>query len=313
MWKNCNEKALIVVENVCPHCGQHLTMNKKSFANHVRWCKENPKYEEICRNTSDKIRNRLKEKIDEEQGSFKEFEVTCAKCGKLFTVTEREKEFPKKEKYYCSINCRNSHTRTLESRQKTSASIRKYIKEKGHIDRGELATKPRICPICGKEFYSPRPNQKTCSQECGCKLKLRNYYMSILNDDKNGKIIQKIYKRLCSFNFPLKDYPNEFEFNLIAENGWYKASNHGNNLNGISRDHIFSINEAFKEHIDPYYISHPANCKLLVHSDNSSKHTKCGITKEELFLKVREWNEKYGEYPNKIDYDLLKECDYQLK
>ena len=45
-----------IVENVCPYCGKHLLMNKKSFANHVRWCKSNPKYEEIRKNASEKSR-----------------------------------------------------------------------------------------------------------------------------------------------------------------------------------------------------------------------------------------------------------------
>lgn len=35
---------LPIVENICPYCECHLLMNKKVFANHVRWCKSNPKF-----------------------------------------------------------------------------------------------------------------------------------------------------------------------------------------------------------------------------------------------------------------------------
>ena len=35
-----------IVENVCPYCQEHLIMNKRSFANHVGWCKQNTKYYE---------------------------------------------------------------------------------------------------------------------------------------------------------------------------------------------------------------------------------------------------------------------------
>jgi hypothetical protein len=53
-------------------------------------------------------------------------------------------------------------------------------------------------------------------------------------------------------------------------------------------------------------ISHPANCKLLLHSENSSKCDECSISIKDLIRNVNEWNKKYGEYKNTIDYELLK-------
>lgn len=84
-------------------------------------------------------------------------------------------------------------------------------------------------------------------------------------------------------------------------------------MNGVSRDHKFSINEAFKQKIDPYLISHPANCELLRHNVNSSKCDKCSITKEQLIENVEKWNEKYGIYENKIRYDLLTEFNIDIE
>jgi len=102
------------------------------------------------------------------------------------------------------------------------------------------------------------------------------------------------YYRDCQFKFSLNNYPNEFDFNLIKKYGWYKAKNNGNNLNGISRDHMYSIKEGFENKVDPNLIAHPANCKLLIHNENVSKHKKSSITIEELKKKINKWNLKYN-------------------
>ena len=57
--------------------------------------------------------------------------------------------------------------------------------------------------------------------------------------------------------------------------------------------------------IDPYIISHPANCRLLIHTDNISKLDKCSISLDKLIDNIHNWNNKYGKYPNKIDYNLF--------
>jgi len=40
-------------------------------------------------------------------------------------------------------------------------------------------------------------------------------------------------------------------------------------------------------------ISHPANCRLVIHNENISKGSKCLYTVEELIAKIEEWNKKY--------------------
>ncbi len=102
------------------------------------------------------------------------------------------------------------------------------------------------------------------------------------------------YQQLCEFKFNLKDYPTEFDFNLIKKHGWYKAKNKGNNLCGVSRDHMISIKFGFENNISPKIISHPANCKLLVHTDNQKKRTKCSIKIGDLLNRIQEWDKKYA-------------------
>ena len=57
---------------------------------------------------------------------------------------------------------------------------------------------------------------------------------------------------------------------------------------------MFSVKQGFIDKIDSYYISHPANCKLMKHKDNNSKNTSCSITLIELYERVDKWNNKYG-------------------
>lgn len=59
---------------------------------------------------------------------------------------------------------------------------------------------------------------------------------------------------------------------------------------------MYSIMEGFRNNIDPHLISHPANCKLLKHEDNVSKHDRCSISLNELKSRIQVWEEKYGKY-----------------
>jgi hypothetical protein len=94
----------------------------------------------------------------------------------------------------------------------------------------------------------------------------------------------------------MNTYPDEFDFDLIRTYGWYKAANRGNNLTGVSRDHIISVRYGFDNGISPEIISHPANCQLMQHGLNVSKSSGCGITLDELKVKIDAWDAKYGKF-----------------
>jgi len=101
------------------------------------------------------------------------------------------------------------------------------------------------------------------------------------------------YRPACEFKFSVNNFKEEFSFLLIEQYGWYSPSNRGNNLSGISRDHSYSVKDGFSNNIDPEIISHPANCILMRHSDNSSKNSNSSITIEELEDKIKVWDNKY--------------------
>ena len=111
------------IKKECPYCGEVIEGKHSVFANHVRWCKDNPDHERIV------TRNIESNKISRNKiyGEFRDFEVECCRCHKKFTVREREKLFPTKQKYYCSRSCANAHIHSEETKAKISGSVKKTI------------------------------------------------------------------------------------------------------------------------------------------------------------------------------------------
>lgn len=56
-----------------------------------------------------------------------------------------------------------------------------------------------------------------------------------------------------------------------------------------------SVSYGFTNNIDPAVISHPANCRIMLHKDNKIKHSKSDITLSQLLEKIEIWNKKYTE------------------
>lgn len=207
----------------------------------------------------------------------------CINCDNVL-------EFESKNNKFCSKSCSSSYTNktrkhTLETRKKIAERLsgRKYIET--HIVEIE-------CNECRKvfeqEIKGTSPRLKTfCSKSCSAR-----YTYKIRNGNIDTASLN-YYRSLSNFKFNLKDYPLEFDFTLIQEHGWYKPKNHGDNLNGVSRDHMVSVKYGFENNIDPTIISHPANCRLILHNDNVSKGASNHITYEELLIRIDEWNNKY--------------------
>lgn len=105
-----------------------------------------------------------------------------------------------------------------------------------------------------------------------------------------------VYRPNCEFNFNLADFPEEFNMKLVGELGWYSPTNRNDNLEGVCRDHMFSVRQGFVDGVDPEMIKHPANCKLMTHPENSSKKTKCSIGLSELQGRIVCWEERYGKW-----------------
>lgn len=279
-----NPKNIEIREQICPHCNEHLVMNIKSFANHVRWCRSNPDRQRILESTSTKVKSKLNNHFAEIFGETKQYSMVCEKCGKRFDVLERTNKHPERKHYYCCRSCANSHNVSNEHREKVRESVKKYLINHPELPQPKIV-RIGICPNCGKQFETTKKTKKYCCKNCAIEYRTKLYRSNLTEYNR--------YRKECQFKFNLKDFPNEFDFELIKKYGMYKAKNRGDNPDGINRDHMFSILEGYRQGVDPYLISHPANCQLLLHSDNIKKRDKCSITLEQLKRRVREWDERY--------------------
>lgn len=232
------------------------------------------------------FRTKLKQSIlatnNSRLGKLKEFCVDCSKCKKKFVVSERELQFPKKEKYFCSRGCANSHTITDDQKKKVSSKLTGKI----YANPVEVTIE---CVVCKRPFtyikHYTKKDKKVCSSACANRKRGESQRL------QRPALIN--YRADCAFKFNLNDYPKEFDFSLINEHGWYKPKNRGDNLTGVSRDHMVSVRYGFNNNIPSEHLAHPANCRLLQHGKNVSKGIKNSITYEELLIRIKQWDEKY--------------------
>ena len=201
--------------------------------------------------------------------------MNCPKCGIYFV--------PKNNNKFCSRSCANSRTITEQHKLKTSKTLKsKPIKNQFgewtpriNFDFCGDYTKVYkcICKYSGKTFYSNTPKQ---------------VYPDLARDKKE-------YTYSCQFRFGISLYPNWFTdaSEKIKKYGWYSTpgSRTGTkNLNGISRDHLYSITDGWLNNVPPSIIRHPANCSLIPHKENQSKHKKSKITLVELYYNIELFN-----------------------
>jgi len=286
----------IVKNNICPYCNKEIIGNNGIYANHLRWCKENPLFENNYKQYKININKTLQNKINE-------YKIKCKVCGQEFIIKTTENNFNKGNyKKTCSSSCAHKLSILNSDNKKRKENISKSIEEFNIKNGTKQIEKIKKCKYCNNKFKTLR-NTIFCSPQCARKFRAEQ---EILNKEPFEK-----YKKLCEFKFGIRSFPNEFKSQLLEENGWYSASNHGNNFNGVSRDHMFSCKEGFNQLIDPYLISHPANCNLILQKDNVSKYSKCSLSLEELINKVKDWNNKYGFYENNINYKLIEDLNIQ--
>ena len=211
----------------------------------------------------------------------------CPKC----------KAIHDKNGVFCSRACANSRgPRTDEFKSIVSDKLKGVHRPERMGDNNCNRKGRNLPPILDKECLSCgsvfRPYNRA-AQYC-CNKCRHDHILHMKNDWQK-------YSIACRFKFNVYDYPDWFELSLINEFGWYTASNKGNNINGISRDHMISVKYGFLHSISSEIISHQANCKLMKHTENSSKYTKSSITLEELVDRIETFNIRVAERSNALD------------
>lgn len=196
--------------------------------------------------------------------------------------THCQSEFKKnfKEHKFCSKSCSNKHRKiSKETKEKISKSIGK-IREPKPFGKRWLSSNKNLdysklvickCKKCG--FVGSYRTQMLYCKSC------ENCYT------ENGRA-----KYIFTFN--VYNYPDLFDLDFINKHGWRKTKGDNININGVSRDHKVSVHEALLNDYDPYYIKHPLNCQIMLHSENQSKGTNSSMTYNELVKLVDEYESK---------------------
>jgi hypothetical protein len=192
-------------------------------------------------------------------------------CSAIFNNLGREHSIETKQKIKLKIS---GHTKSEETKQKISGPNNpNWVDGRSSINKFNKINGYKKCKHCG-DFNVYKKYNRICDD---CRMM---YY--------------KYYRPLCEFDFNFDDYSEFFNLDLVKRYGWYSPTNKGNNLNGVSRDHLYSVSDGFKSGINPEIIKHPSNCELILHKNNQSKNCKSSITLEELLQRINDWNVKYG-------------------
>lgn len=184
---------------------------------------------------------------------------TCPKCTKSFIPPKSNKN-----RIYCSRTCANS----------------KPSKHKGRLLR------PRYEST--RVFFKPckRCDQMMVLSNSKLRYSFRQWYCTDCRDND-----KKLYRKECRFQLNKTDHAELFDGDLIRKYGWYQpASSKKPNLNGVTWDHLYQIQEGFANNIDPLIIRHPANAELVPFQENYNRRMSSTITLNMLYERIKNWH-----------------------
>ena len=198
---------------------------------------------------------------------------SCVQCEQPITS--------KSGKLYCSQSCSavyNNKARVPKINSRPSIiKITPYKSWKDNVVGPYTFVYRNICSKTNLPFYGSS---------------YQKYHSAIIVDRQH-------YAYACRFKFSISQFPEWFDGSLIKTYGWYSTpgSRKGiTNLNGVSRDHIVSVDYGYKHNIPPETISHPANCNLLLHKDNQRKKTSCSISLADLNERIKQFNQQHPDW-----------------
>lgn len=209
----------------------------------------------------------------------------CETCGNCF-----RRDYPKDRQRFCSPRCgrqsgESGHPTELWQpplphaiRAAAIAGKRRRSQMAKRFRRRGLPPPPELwlCHRCDEPRTSP--GARYCS---GCFSGLAHY------------------RSRCAFRFDPTVYPDVFDLTLAVTHGWYSPGgkwgrNTAVNLGGVSWDHLLSIKDGYTRAVPPQIMRHPANARLLLHSDNSRKNSRSAISLTQLKLNIAAWDQKWG-------------------
>lgn len=244
---------------------------------------------------------------------FSSGRITHSKCSCIITKkeirTQYLEEFQRK-----LIKCRNCPNAILPNKKFCSSSCSaSYNNKIRNTTKNKKTLIP--CNICANSIESSVHTNKQsfkCESCKGIKEHVGEHNKLFCNTCQHcfTKFTSRVRRKYCRehrllyaessksgyrFTFNVFNYPDLFDLELVKQHGFYQPNQFNNkevNKNGVSRDHKVSVNDAIKYRYDPYYISHPLNCEIMLHSQNNKKKTKSSITYEELKYLVDQYDLK---------------------
>jgi hypothetical protein len=241
--------------------------------------------------------------------------LTCYYCQRLFKPTRTNNKCPQK---FCSRECSsrakdkkqinhcivcNEETLNPKFCSHSCSAAYNNLKRKPRTKKSKEVTSTSLLKLHNKP---PKPiitGPYTKIYLCTCKYSGIKWYSPTCKQiHPDLARTKKEYTYSCQFHFGIKLYPNWFTnaSELIKQYGWYSTPGSRNgvkNLNGISRDHLYSVTDGWINKIPAEIIRHPANCNLIPHTQNQSKYKKSTITLDELYKRIDNFNKIYGEPP----------------
>ena len=204
---------------------------------------------------------------------------------KLCLLCSSPIRYEAKENQFCSSSCSAKHNNALmtsASRQKQQTSLRLYFESK--------PKKPRVTAQLSKSVAKQNkpvdPYQETQYSYskvhlCICEVTKKSFYSQYWRrySSEAALLERKRYRYACDFTFSPYN-PQLLGYDILLKNGLYHPRK---NLTGVSRDHRFSVADGWSKRVEPSVMSHPSNCRLILHSDNNSKKTKSEISLQQLY------------------------------
>lgn len=192
----------------------------------------------------------------------------CLQCSNII-----QGYYLDKNRKFCSKSCSATHSNLNSSPTRKRGPLPKNFQHLSKKERMKENSKIKrwTFNICG-------PYSKLYKSKCSIcqKISFGSKWKKFCENHKNNYSHSQRAKYW--FTFALTDYPDLFDFTLLRNYGMRSASN----PYGVVRDHRVSVSDSIKHNYDPYYIKHPINCELMLHSDNCKKYTRSSISYAQL-------------------------------
>lgn len=208
------------------------------------------------------------------------YDKNCLHCGIFFQVIPR-----KKKQKYCSQQCCKDATRNPN--RLTHCSV-----------CSSPLTKDTQFKFCSTNCSAILSNQKRTTES---RKKQRESLIKTLTE--NGTVrtdIKELYFLDCDFGkWPLEVWKQLPGFELLVQKGiWHPVKN----PDGVVRDHIISKYFGWNNKIDPKYISHPANCRIIKNYENIKKGSKVDTNFDQLVENIKNYKIQFNEKEFRNDY-----------